>query len=177
MASEWKARELSERAAREFGPRIGTALDALGLSNLAVAEQAGCDAKTVDRMCDGTNGVLLSTACKVLMVVRRYNAGMADALIRELFAVSAGDDEQRSADFNRDGRIDRDDLFPGVARLHHRLDELMAFGVEALANDGQVDDAEHMRALQLLKPLAMDLMAFEALLRVLNIHWRATRFV
>lgn len=164
----------AESAASKFGARLGSVLEHLGIPAAAIAGEAGCDSSTLDRIVGGQTRPLLGTVYKVVAAVARRDRGLGGELVRELIAL-ANPDGTPSADYTGDGKEDADDLVPCAAAIDRAASDLLLLVVDALANDGAVDDREKLRGIATLGELRNHAHRLEHLLGILNDAWSRRR--
>jgi hypothetical protein len=120
---------------------LAAALDRLGLPKVRLAEAAGLDSATVDRIVDGVNKPSYESAVAIFRALWQQDRAEAIELGRglvELLSPPVSTD----GDWNGDGREDVDDLILSAAGMIHAADELLELSLQHLGEHGYIGDAD-----------------------------------
>lgn len=163
-------REEGAQAATAFCRRFDAVLDHIGMTAAEFARRSGLDSSTLDRIRHHHNAPLFSTAMIVIRAMSQIDRMAAIELGRDLLGLITPP-EDVSADFNHDGKEDKDDLIPGAAAIIHEADSVLMLALESLANDGQIDNAESLKLQECTAKLRDHTNAFRSLVEQLNSQW------
>lgn len=166
MAGELTAGMRAMQACKAFADRVDQVLVQLGTTESALADRAGVNPSTLHRMREGRLPQL-ATVARLVSAVAAQDKALGRHLIRDLSAL-CGESHTLEADYNHDGKEDRDDLLPCTVAIDQAAGELLELTVRALGNDGDIDCEEQLGGLRVLQRLHEHALRCEKLLGILN---------
>lgn len=171
------ARDEANLAAKRFCQRLDDLLNREAFrDDVTIAEfarQAGVDPSTIDRIRRGMVTPKLEIALSIVKAAAKLDRAYAAHLGHDFLDVFKPDSNV-SADYNGDGKEDRDDILPAVAAVAADVSDLLLRCIEGLA-DGHVDNRDSLEIQGVCQSIRDHANGIEHLIRTENDRWSRAR--